>query len=467
MGKKADYRIKNTENARDAALYVLLSVCEGKKKSHHAMREALSLCPALTKKDRALAKRIAEGTLDRLPELDCLLSRYLRKPLPLLKPVIRNILRMSFYQLLYMDKVPERAVCNEAVELAKLHGLLGLSGVVNGVLRAAVRDKETHAPRLFEIEDEATRLSIPKWLLKKYEKDFGHDGAVRIAKAYLCERPATVRFNLSKASEEEILRSLLEEGAEPERADMGAFFAAHGLSEVLKENGYDAGTAAFPRTLPVLYHLRNVTGLSGLTAFQKGFIQPQDMSSAVPAVLAAPKPGDYIIDVCAAPGGKSLQLADMLAGTGMVEARDLSPQKVALITENLARCGFSNVRTAVKDALMPDEDSFYRADIVIADLPCSGLGIAARKPDIKLNIMPYSISELRELQREILFVISKYVKPHGKLVYSTCTITPEEDEENTAYIASELGFTLLSEVKILPSETYDGFYAAVFQKEYE
>ena len=453
MAEKKNYRLLDRENPRDAALVILLRVCEEHKKSHHAVREVLDQCGTMSKRDRAFAKRTAEGSLDYLIRIDTLIGRYLKKPLFLLKPVIRNILRMSFYQLLYMDKVPDSAVCNEAVELAKLHGLSALSGFVNGVLRAAVRDKLQGAERLFVIKDEAADLSVPKWLYKKLIADLGRERAAEVMKSYLSERSVTVRLNRSLASVREVEDSLSEDGIAFSRIDTAAFLSAHGVPYT-------------EETLPVMYELPGITGLSKVRAFQNGYLQPQDVSAAIPAVLAAPEKGDRVIDVCAAPGGKSLQLADLLQGSGEVEARDVSPQKTALIEENIVRCGFQNIRTRVQDALKMDEDSLFRADIVIADLPCSGLGIAARKPDIKMNVKPYSITELQGLQREMLRVVTRYVKPRGRFVYSTCTITPEENGDNAEFIRTELGFTLLKETAVLPSASCDGFYAALFEKTY-
>ena len=462
-GQKSRYQMKDNKNPRDAALLILLLVCEEERKSHYAVREVLAHCSGMEARDKALAKRTAEGSLDYLIRLDCLLSRYLKKPLAFQKPLLRNLLRLSLYQILYMDKVPDSAVCNEAVKLVKLHGLSGLSGVVNGTLRTIIRDKEAHADKLYVINDRAADLAVPKWLYRKLVKDFGENRADEIAGAWLSERSVTLRLNRSRASEEEAEEMLRADGICFEKPDVRAF---------LSENGVLSGEETFggmsADALPVFYELKGVAGLSELSAFQKGILQPQDMSSALPAVLAAPKAGDYIIDVCAAPGGKSLQLADMLRcaseSEGLVDARDLSPQKVRLIEDNIARSGFQNIRAGVQDALLTDEESLCRADIVIADLPCSGLGIAARKPDIKQNLKPYSIAELQNLQRDILRTVSRYVKPHGKLVYSTCTLTPEEDEENAEFIEQELGFCPQKAVKIFPGKETDGFYAALFQR---
>ena len=277
------------------------------------------------------------------------------------------------------------------------------------------------------------------------------------------KRKETVRFNLSLAgtddrvkAEEQIAAGLREEGFVIRRIDYKAMLA---------ESGQDLPDGP----LPVVYELEEGGDVTHSESFRKGLITVQDPSSALVASYADPGMNDRVIDVCSAPGGKALALADLMngkGGRGMIEARDVSKQKVALINENVSRCGFEMIRTEVTDALKEDEESFYRADILIADLPCSGIGVIAKKPDIKLNLMSYSIEELQTLQRDILFNVSRFVKPKGKLIYSTCTITEEENEMNARWAADRLGFTLTKEMKLLPGADHDGFYIAVLEKHY-
>ena len=451
-GKNNIYLPKNDLNLREVALCVLLSVTEGRRKCNLVLSELLG-ASGLPERDRALATAIAEGTLDYLIRIDYIISRYTKKPLRFMNPEARGILRISIYQILFLDRVPDSAVCNEAVELIKARGMAGLSGFINAVLRSIVRDKEEGSKKLFEYPEKHIYYSLPKWLYKKLYTDYGIERAELIAASYLEKRKVTVRFNLSKASEEEIRSSLELEGAEPEKMDMKAIFEGQGIS--LSE-----------KYLPVVYRLNNVHGLSSLSAFRDGLVCVQDPASTLPAALSEPKEGEYIIDVCAAPGGKSMQLCDLLRGSGLVEARDVSGQKTELIRENADRMGFKNIRIKVWDALREDEESFFRADVVMADLPCSGLGIVGRKPDIKQNIKSYSIEELKELQREMLMVVGRYVKPHGRLVYSTCTITPEENEQNVAWAVSHLNFKLERSIKLLPTAEHDGFFAAVLRREF-
>ena len=242
-----------------------------------------------------------------------------------------------------------------------------------------------------------------------WSREYGEEGAGRIAASFLRESPTWVRCNVSRASMEEIRTSLEGQGV--------VVTPLKGMETMISISGYDY--------------------LDSLEAFREGWIQAQDVSSAFVGELAAPKQGDYIIDVCAAPGGKSLHLADKLSGTGFVEARDLTPQKVALIEENIVRCQASNMGAVQWDALVYDPSAEAKADIVIADLPCSGLGILGKKPDIKYNMTEEKLRELAALQREILSVVWQYVKPGGLLVYSTCTIDRLENEENAAWLASK------------------------------
>ena len=285
--------------------------------------------------------------------------------------------------------------------------------------------------------DDSVRYSVPLWLLEMWKAVYPRDTVEAMLSSFLEERRLFVRCNLGRASREEIRESLESQG---------------------------------------------VDYLERLEAFQKGWIQVQDFSSSLVALAAAPREGDYCIDVCGAPGGKSLHVADLMKGTGTVEVRDVSARKTALIEENIKRSGFANMKAVVMDALVFDEASFEKADVLIADLPCSGLGIIGRKPDIKYRMTLKGIEELAGLQREILSVVWQYVKPGGTLVYSTCTISRKENEENAAWFAENYPFRpvniegrfgnhIQSEtmkggtLQLLPGiDPGDGFFLAVFER---
>ncbi len=443
---------KGALTARELALDMLIEILERGSFCHIVERQALSKYQYLPKKDRALAARITEGVVERLLSVDYAINRVSKTKTDKMKPVIRNILRMGAYQILYMDRIPDSAACNEAVKLAVKRRFAGLKGFVNGVLRSVAREKEE-----LVFPDEETRLSIPPWLLSMWRQELGEEEALAVAEAMLKERPTCVRCNQDKENVGEIIKSLASQGVQITR---------------------------LPDFDDILY-IRNYDYLEALDAFSKGWIQVQDVSSSLVCRAAAPKKGDFVLDVCGAPGGKSLHMADLLKGTGMVEARDLTFQKVALIEENISRSGFSNIRAKVWDALEPDEEMKGQADIVLADLPCSGLGIIGRKPDIKYRMTREGCQELSDLQKEILSVVWEYVKSGGTLVYSTCTISRAENQENLEWFLREFPFETvdisgrvggvfeektakMGYLQLLPGRhPSDGFFLAVLKRKQE
>lgn len=392
---------------REIILDILMEVLEKNKYSHLVLSQALSKYQYLEKADRSFIKRIVDGTLEYRLQIDFVINSYSKTKVNKMKPVIRTILRMAVYQILYLDRVPDSAACNEAVKLAEKRGFYGLKGFVNGVLRTISREKGK-----LVFSDDSIRYSMPQWLLDLWKESMDEDVLHRMLQAFLEKRELMARFHLSQATEEEILKSL----------------QAQGVEAVPVADGSD------------VFRLIGVDYLEGLEAFQRGWIQIQDVSSSLAGDAAGIQKGDFVLDVCGAPGGKALHAADLLAGTGTVVVRDLSDYKVSLIEENIERSGFDNVQAQVWDALELDPEMVEKADVVIADLPCSGLGIIGRKPDIKYNASSEKLAEVAALQREILSVVWQYVKPGGTLVFSTCTINRAENEENRDWILKNLPF---------------------------
>lgn len=421
-----------TVNIRAVALELLLEITGGKVYSHTALGGALEKYQYLDKQDRAFLTRLTEGTLERMLELDYIIGQYSSVPVQRQKPVIRNILRLSVYQLRYMDRIPDAAVCSEAVKLAQKKGFGSLKGFVNGVLRSIARNKDR-----ISSPDLSVRYSTPEWIVRQWTQEYGEETALRMLQSQYEVRPLTVRVNLQKISREKLKEELESEGVRVHEVE--------GMDCALALEDYD--------------HLRMIR------AFREGLFQVQDVSSMKAALMAAPKPGDYCIDVCAAPGGKSLHLADLLAGTGMVEARDLTDRKTALILENVRRTGVRNVKVVRMDASVPDPASIEKADILLADLPCSGLGVLGKKRDLKYRMTPEQQQELTKLQRTILGTVWQYVRPGGTLIYSTCTVHKEENEGNTRWFLDHFPFRLTEQVQMLPGvDPWDGFYIAKMER---
>lgn len=397
---------KATES-REIILDVLMEILEKGGYSHVILRQALEKYQYLEKQDRAFITRVTEGTIEYCLTIDAILDQCSKTKTEKMKPVIRTILRMSVYQIMWMDRIPDSAVCNEAVNLAVHRRFVGLKGFVNGVLRTVSRQKDS-----FTFPDWSRKYSMPNWLIELWKSRYPATVVETMMKSFLEDMPTTVRCNLDRASMEQIQESLKAQDVTVEVSPL----APHAL--LLSHYDY----------------------LERLDAFRDGWIQVQDVSSGFVGEVADPKPGDQILDVCGAPGGKSLHLADKLKGTGLVVVRDLTEGKIRLVEDNLMRTGFTNIRAEVWDALEFDPSWEEKADIVIADLPCSGLGIIGKKPDIKYQVTEEKLQELVKLQQEILSVVSRYVKPGGKLIYSTCTIDHLENEDQREWILKNLPF---------------------------
>ncbi|MDD2980600.1 MAG: 16S rRNA (cytosine(967)-C(5))-methyltransferase RsmB [Hespellia sp.] len=392
-------------NERELVLEILLEITRGDVYSHIALRQVLEKYQYLDKKERAFITRVVEGTLEHQIELDYIINQFSKVKVKKMKPVIRTIIRSAVYQLKYMDSVPNSAVCNEAVKLAVKKGFQGLRGFVNGVLRSIDRnlDQVVYPAKESDLKQYlSVRYSMPEWIIEQWLPVYGAEVTEKMLNDFQTEKPTVIRCNETKLSVEELTAALQAEGVTVERHPY--------LEYALCISHYDY--------------------LGGLASFQTGDFYVQDISSMLVCEITAPGPKDDIIDVCAAPGGKSLHLAQKLTAGGHVEARDLTEYKVSMIEENIARSGQLNISAKQQDATILDLDSVQSADVVIADIPCSGLGVLGKKTDLKYKFSPEMCAELVALQRRILTVVREYVKPGGTLVYSTCTVNPQENIEN-------------------------------------
>lgn len=424
-------------NTRALALDMLIAVNEEGQYSHLVLRQVLDKYQYLPKQERAFLTRLTEGTIERQITLDYVINAFSKTKVHKMKPVIRNLLRLGTYQIMYMASVPDSAVCNETVKLAKKRGFSGLSGFVNGVLRSIARGwKNVSWPdeNSQTLSWLSVTYSVPEWLVQMWLQAYGFDQTKEILEGFSGEQGFTIRTNLSKLSPDELKEELLLAGLTVEQVE----------------------------DIPGAFAISGVDYLNGLTSFQEGKFYVQDVSSMRVALLADVKPNDYVIDVCAAPGGKSVHLAELLAGTGMVEARDLTENKVDMIRENIARHSLTNMKAVQMDARVKDEASVEKADVLICDLPCSGLGVLGKKTDIRYKMTLEKASQLVELQREILNTVWDYVKPGGTLIYSTCTIHPAENEDNVAWFVKEHPeFSVVYQKQLYPgNKNRDGFFLA-------
>ncbi len=427
-------------NDRELILEILLAVTRDGEYSHIALRNVLENYQYLDKPERAFITRVTEGTLEHMIELDYIINQFSKVKAAKMKPVIRNIIRSGVYQLKYMDSVPASAACNEAVKLAAKRGFAGLRGFVNGVLRNISRNlgQITYPDKKDVVRWLSVVYSMPEWILVEWLKEYDVEIVEGMLQDFLKEKPVSVRCNLSKISRDELAVRLGREGVK----------------------------VTLHSEIPCALYISDYDYLGALETFQEGLFCVQDVISMQVAQWASPKEGDFVIDVCAAPGGKALHMADRLQGTGRVEARDLTVYKTDLIWDNIRRCGMSNIEAVCQNATVYDETSKEKADILIADLPCSGLGVLGRKTDLKYKITQETQKSLISLQREILSVVHRYVKPGGKLLYSTCTVHRRENEDNARWFIRVFPeFEIIREKQFLPGDNGgDGFYIAMFRK---
>lgn len=411
---------------RELLVEMLLEVDQEERYSHLVLRETLEKYQFLPKQHRAFITRVFEGTIENRIQIDYWINGISSVGVDRMKPMIREIIRVGAYQIVYMDSVPDSAACNEAVKLTQKKGFYNLKGFVNGVLRNISRQKERLPlpSKEFPRDYLSVRYSMPEWLVRRWLASYGKETTEAMLEAFLQERPTTVRCRQFCTDQKD-------------------------TEAMLRDQGVTVQPAPW---LPYARYISGFNYIPALYAFREGRIQVQDVSSMLVGELAAPRPGDRVLDMCAAPGGKSLHVADMLKGTGFVEARDLTEYKVGLIEENIERSGVINVAARRQDATIPDRKSVKAFDIVLADLPCSGLGVIGKKTDIKYRITPDRIRELVQLQRQMLHNAADYVKPGGLLIYSTCTICEEENEENVQWFLSHYPFTADSLEEYLPEE---------------
>lgn len=418
-------------SGREVVLDILLELSKGNEYSNILIAAVLDKYDYLDGREKAFIKRTSEGTIERRIQIDYVLDKFSKVPVKKMKPLIRELLRMSVYQILFMENIPDAAVCNEAVKLAKKRGFQSLRGYVNGVLRAVARGREQIA---YPDKDTAyyeylsVCYSMPVWLVEHFSHTYGDEQCEKILEAFQQRGAVSLRL-------QETLTA--------------------GERETLIEAWRRAGTWVCENPyLPYAVTVRKTDGIRSLAGYQEGAFAVQDVSSMLVVEAAGIKPGDTVIDVCAAPGGKALHAAAKLMGTGQVIACDVTEYKTAKIEESRARMGMVNVSVRVQDARITDKTLIGLADVLIADVPCSGLGVIGKKQDIKYRVSRQSMEEVVALQREIIDNVVQYLKPEGIMMYSTCTMNPAENEEMTEWICRTYDMETVSMTQAMPEELH-------------
>lgn len=387
-------------NARSLALHVLTRVDVDNAYSNILMDKAFKKY-SVSRRDRAFVTEIVYGVIRNRGKLDWTLEQFSRVRVEKMDVKTRNILRLALYQVLFLRSVPAAVACNEAVELGKQAGHAGMASFINGVMRSLLRGLDSLEVPDFQ-KDPVLHISIehshPEWLVTRWVKRFGAEQTLELCRANNQIPPTVLRANTLKCSRQELSGLLNDAGI------------------VVEES----------KLVPEALRISNHGSIEDLPGFNDGCFQVQDEASIFVSHVLSPQPGDVIFDVCGAPGGKSTHMAMLMRNRGKIVTIDKSKEKLRLVKGACERLGVSIVETFHADATKLHEAVKFEADKILVDAPCSGLGVLRRKPEIKWRRSLDDIYGLAQLQRAILHSVSKCLKPGGALVYSTCTIEPEE-----------------------------------------
>jgi 16S rRNA (cytosine967-C5)-methyltransferase len=388
---------------RDIALKILYDINEKDAYSNIALNKYLE-GNTLKDIDRAFITEIVYGTVKWRLKIDWVIRSFSSVRLKKISPWILNILRLGVYQLLFTTKVPESAACNESVNLAKKYGHQASTGFVNALMRNIAKSKDSIAypdKNGDKVQYLSVKYSHPEWMVSRFMNLFGEEFTESLLNTNNGIPQFTVRVNTLKTSRDRLIESLAAQ-------DIEAYPGKYSKDSLI---------------------IKNPSSVTRLEAFKNGSFQVQDESSMLVAQVLDPQPEEFIVDACSAPGGKATHIAQLMGNKGIVLARDIHEHKIKLIDDAARRLGTSIVNTEIFDASTPDYSYEGRADRVLLDAPCSGLGIIRKKPDIKWAKDIDDEKGITELQLKLINNVSKLVKPGGVLVYSTCTIIPEENQD--------------------------------------
>lgn len=445
-------------NPREVAADAFMEIIYEGAFNNEAIKRFLKKNGAMDKRDKALVTELVNGSLRNIIYIDHCLNEFSSVKTEKMKPWILTVLRQGAYQILFMDRIPDSAVCNEAVNLASSRGFKNLKGFVNGVLRTVSRsknniplpDKEKEVSKYLSV-----KYSFPEWIVKMWASMYGYEETERLCAASNAAPKLCISVNTLKITAEELKDRLEKEGME----------------------------VAYSKYFEDSLIIKKTDNIAFSPAFNEGLFHIQDESSLLAVKVLDAKKGERIADVCAAPGGKSFSVAERMENCGYVLSGDVYEHKAELIKDGAKRLGIDIIDAVKRDAALKTESEKF--DRVLVDAPCSGLGLIRKKPDIKLTKTGNDIDELINIQREILAASADLVKDGGVLLYSTCTICKKENMGNMKWFEDnfDFKFTDISEyipenmecdtarsgyVSLLPSKhETDGFFIAKFVKKGE
>lgn len=442
----------NQVSVRQLALNILQVIYLQQAYANIALSKAIANTQ-LSSLDRKFLTELVYGTVKTAGTLDWILQSFISRPLHKIPPMILYILRMSLYQIFYMDKTPDSAACNEGVNLSKKYAHSGTVKFVNGVLRNIIRNKDSISfPDITTqpIQHIALKYHHPEWLINDWIKKLGIEDTIALCMANNQTPKLTARTNTLKTSRAELLQLLTSEGI---------------------------NTTPSPYSLDGFIITDMQAALDSSKSFKNGLWQIQDESSMLATEILNPLSNTFVIDMCAAPGGKTTHIAQKMNNRGTILAFDIYDHKLSLINDNATRLGISIIKAQQQNAEIIIPDLIEKADYVLVDAPCSGLGVLRRRADARWRKTPEDLAQFAVLQSKIIDNAAQYVKPGGYIVYSTCTIRQEENSDIiNLFLQKHTNFTredithpltqqVLPELSLYPHIDHtDGFYIAKLRK---
>lgn len=430
-------------NPRETAFDVIYDVLEQGKYLKESI-ESISF-NGLSKRDRAFVNSLTHGTVEKKIVLDFLINKYSKISTSKMKPVVLNILRMSLYEIFYFDRTPDSASINEAVNLTKKKGYKGLSGFVNGVLRNINRNKEALIAEIKTSKDPEIIFQVPMDIITGFENDYGKEKAYEILDGFKEKSLNTARVMTSKILAEDLIKKLESENISSEILDKYSIIIKNPEEAIHSEcfkNGY--------------FYIQDLSSMEVEKAFSEitnYFSNKNDIK---------------LLDLCSAPGGKSIDFSDTYSDRIEILSCDISDKKIAKIEENIKRLSLKNIKTCKNNALFYNDSLKNKFDIVLLDVPCSGLGTMSHRPEIKYRQSESSYKDLQKIQRKIIENALIYTRPEGFIIYSTCTLRKAENEDIVdSFIENHKGIERLFTKTIYPDKMHDGFFVSILKKTYE
>lgn len=428
------------DKAREIALKALYKIEKEQAYSNIVLDEIINNNrKILEERDIGLISEIVYGVTTWKLTIDEIIKKYSNIKLKKISIWIINILRMGIYQIIFLEKIPKSAAVNEGVNLAKRYGHKSSSNFVNAILRKV--EKEDYK-ELFNISNDIERISkttsMPEWIVKKLLKNNETEKVQLICEALNKKPQTTIRINTLKVREEELKKKLEERNIEFKETEQKDFI-----------------------------NLIKVKNIERLDLFQNGYFTIQDESAGLTSIILNPKEGQQVLDACSAPGGKTTHLAQIMNNKGKIVAWDIYEHRLNLVKQNAKRLGIDIIEVKQQNATEIKNEYIEKFDKILLDVPCLGIGVIKRKPDIKWQRKPEDIEEISKIQLHILETCSKYLKEAGELVYSTCSIL-EEENDNIIYkfIEKNKEFKVIEKCNIYPDESKDGFFICKILREY-